>query len=114
MKLHVLSLSAALSLLALVPLAQAHDETFIDEATLEVVSNEQDAADVSIPTISLETESASLPLADATEVRTEAKERTIPDDITIAVAEMREVANENVSERCNDLRVDTKRELTLH
>jgi hypothetical protein len=96
--------------------ALANDTDVIDEATMDVISNEQDAAEVDIPTISLEMEPASEPLADATELRNEIQERTIDAkaELDLAMAEMREVRNENVEERCNDLREDTKRELVLH
>ena len=96
--------------------AMANDIDFIDEKTMDVISNEQDAAEVDIPTISLETEPASEPMADATEQRNEAQERSTDaqTDLEQAVAEMREIRNENVEERCNDLREETKRELVMH
>jgi hypothetical protein len=94
----------------------ANDIDFIDETTMDVISNEQDAAEVDIPTISLEMEPASEPLADATEQRNEVQERTIDAKagMDLALIEMREIRNENVEERCNDLREETKRELVRH
>lgn len=114
MKSSTLALLLGLSLAS--ASALAHDSDSIDEATMDVISNEQDAAEVDIPTISLEMEPASEPLADATEQRNEVQERTVDAkaNLDLAVAEMREVRNENVEERCNDLREDTKRELVRH
>ncbi len=96
--------------------ALAHESDLIDEATMDVISNEQDAAEGDIPTISLEMEPASEPLADATEQRNEMQERTIDAkaNMDLVVAEMREIRNENVEERCNDLREETKREIVRH
>ncbi len=114
MKSSTLTLLLGLSLVT--GTALANDTDLIDEATMDVISNEQDAAEVDIPTISLEMEPSSEPLADATELRNEIQERTIDAkaELDLAMAEMREVRNENVEERCNDLREETKRELVRH
>ena len=92
--------------------AQADEIDAIGEVTIDVISYEQDAMDVDIPTYSLETEPESEPLADATQQRNEEQERTIDEsaNLEVGLAEMSEVRNENREERCNDLREDTKLE----
>lgn len=94
----------------------AHDSDSIYEATIDVISNDQDPMDIDIPTISLETEPESEALSDSTQQRIEEQERAIEDSANFeaGLAAMLEIRNENREEQCNDLRVDTQLQHVLH